>query len=223
MEYGTKKYPILTDIKNMGIFFYVPVMIMALCGIYIIFTKYQFGEPTIMLRKGFGIFPIMGISVWVFYIFEDLLDSEGRELLLSMPYNHVYYGVFRILKLTLVYVIMFYIFLFVIMFLTLKRNYAFQFQDIYLPVLSIFFYSGFSFLTAVIAKNNLILFTVLGIFSVFIYSTRGGVSAFIYPFQWSNPNPYYNSAVVAIALIVITVALYTLANFFFSKREFLMK
>jgi hypothetical protein len=223
MEHGAKKYSILIDIKNMGIFFCVPVIIMALCGTYIVFAKYEFSEPIIMLRKGFGIFPIIGISIWIYYIFEDLLDSNGKELLLSMPYNDIDYGLFRIIKLTLVYVIMFYVFLFAILVLTLERNYVFQFQDIYFPILSIFFYSGFSFLTAVIAKNNLISFTVLGVFSVFMYSTRGGVSACIYPFQWSNPNPYYNPAIVALALIAATAALYASANFFFNNREFLMK
>lgn len=222
MEHSAKEYSVMIDIKNMGVFFYIPIVIMIFCGLYIIFVEYEFNDAIVLIRKDFGIFPIMGISVWIFYIFEDLLDSNGKEMLLSIPYDDNNFGIFRVIKMTIVYILCFYFFLIIIIML-LNKDYVFQFNDIYLPIVSIFFYSGFSFFTILIVKNNLISFAIVGIFSVFMYSTRGGVSAYIYPFQWGNPNPYYNPVIVAIVLIIATVSLYLSAQLFFKDREFLMK
>lgn len=195
---------------------------MILTGIYILFINNLYGEANIVIRRSFGVFPVVGITVWIIFMFEDLLSSHGREMLLSLPYDHMKYGVVRVVKFSIIYILIFYIFL-AILIILFNKNYNFELQDLYLPVISIFFYSAFSFFISIIVKNIIASFAVCGIFSVFMYSTRGGVSLMIYPFQWSNPNPYYSPCIVAVVLMCITVLLFVVDDILFRNREFLLK
>ena len=222
MEHGTRIKEALVDIKSMGAFFYIPIGIMAVNAVYCYLTRGRYGVPIEIVRESYGIFPIICISFWISCLFEDLLNSEGREMLLSMPYKNLEYGLKRVIRYTLLYIIIFYIF-FALAVLMIGRNVVMEAQDIYLPVLSIFFYSAFNFLIAVITRNSVTVMTAAGILSMFMYLTRGSASLCIYPLQWGNPNPFFTPYAVGIALFAATLALYAAAQMLFSNRDFLMR
>lgn len=206
----------------MGASFYIPIILMILGIVYTLVFQQKFGEANVLIKQGFGMFSFPFITIWILYLFEDLLDSDGKETLLALPYKNIQYGFLRVLKFTLVYVITFYLFYLSTAFLFKERVY-FQLQDSYLPVASILFYSALSFLIITLVKKILIAFLIIALHSSFLYGTRGGVSAYIYPLQWFHPNPYYSPRLVALVLLFSAIILYVLGQYLFSKREFLMK
>ncbi|HZK37266.1 MAG TPA: hypothetical protein VFC98_00095 [Clostridia bacterium] len=222
MEYAARIKKNWIDIKNIGIYFYIPIGVMVLNAIYCFLIRGRYGVPIEIIRENYGVFSVICISFWVPYLFEDLLNSDGREMLLSMPYRNAEYGLIRVLKYTVLYIGIFYLFLALII-LTMGRNVILEAQDIYLPVLSIFFYSAFNFFVVVVARNSLVVMIATGALSVFIYLTRGGASFYIYPLQWSNPNPFFMPYAVGIVLFICSLILYAIGQILFSNRDFLMR
>ena len=195
---------------------------MAVNAVYCFLIRNRYGIAIGIVRENYGVFPVICISFWISCLFEDLLNSEGKEILLSMPYKNMEYGLIRVIRYTVLYIIVFYIF-FVFILLSMRSNAVLEPQDIYLPMLSIFFYSAFNFLIAVIVRNSLTVMAATGALSVFMYLTRGGASFYIYPFQWSNPNPYFMPYTVGVVLLISSLILYTAGQILFSNRDFLMR
>lgn len=213
---------IVTDIGNMGIIFFVPIFIMALGAIYTLLFNSYYGEANEMIQRGFGVFSIPFVILWNFYLFNDLLASDSKEILLSLPYRDHEYGIVRVIKFTGIYIALFYIF-YCLIAVFYKERVIFQWYDIYLPIASILFYSSLSFFIMVLIKDVLISFVVVAVHGALIYGTRGGASAYIYPFQWFHPNPYFQPQRVALTLFLCTLIFYILGHILFTKREYLMR
>lgn len=225
MEQKIKMVSVGTDIRTIGGMFYAPVVFMLVSVLYIFNRYYGYEDPYVLMniRGYFGVFSIPFISIWIFNLYQDLLETEGKECLLAQPYKDIQFGLFRTLRITLIYIVIFYILFFFLIFTLLPKEQNILLSDIYLPLVSILYFSSLSFLIIVVVKNTLISYSIIGIYSIFQYTTRGGFSLSIYPFQWSFPNPMYNDYEIGIKLFISSLVFFTLAHFVFRKRNYLVK
>lgn len=225
MEQKIKMTSIITDVRTIGGIFYLPIALMITSVIYILNRYSGYEDPNILqiIRSYFGVFSIPFISVWIFNLYQDILETDGKECLLSLPYKDIQFGLFRVLRITILYIIVFFI-LFLILILTLlPAEQRILLSDLYLPFISIFYFSSLSFLVIVLVKNTLISYSIIGIYSIFQYTTRGGFSLSVYPFQWPFPHPMYNNYQVGINLFLFSLIFYILAHLIFKKRDYLIK
>ena len=104
-----KRIPLMLDIKTMGWTFFFPIVLLLGLTIFLYITHHGHLSliPFQSIKYTFGIFAMTGISIWIIGIFQDLLEIDSRELLLSFPYDAFYYGIFRVLRVTSIYLIIF--------------------------------------------------------------------------------------------------------------------
>lgn len=209
----------------MGGIFITPLIVMVVSSVYVwlVYRGYPTDSMMVQIRGAFGVFSLPFISVWIIGLFQDIVESDGKESLLSLPYRAPFFGIIRVIRMTLLYIVLFFIVLLALTLIMFGSYPPLDACDWYLPIVSILFFSGLSFFCIVLTKNTLISYTILCVYCVFQYMTRGGFSLSIYPFQWSFSMPYTSNVFVACLLLVSTCFLYGGSQIIFSKREYLLK
>lgn len=215
----------LLDIKSMGGIFAVPIITMIAGALYVWIVYRGYPVDTLMghIRGSFGIFSLPFICMWIFGLLQDIVESDGKETLLSLPYRSKIFGIARVLRMTLFYMVIFFVIFLGLVGIMLRGNFTLQALDIVLPILSLLFFSGFSFFIIVLTKNSLISYTIFCVYCIFQYMSRGAFSASVYPFHWSFPKPYTDDYLVAALLFLFACILYILGQHLFSNREHLLR
>lgn len=211
------------DIKNIGTAFYFPIVMGVFAAIYCYIKNYGFENAEVMknIKSSIGIFFLPWVFIWVLGLFQDLLDSKGKELLLSLPYDDTSYGIKRVLRITLCFLLIFYALFFGLSW-SLKTASDITVMDLILPVCAIMFYSSLAFLSIVLTKSMMMSYCLIATFSIFAYLTRGGAFGALYPFQWSFPKPFLGDGFAAFVLTVVTIVLFSIAVHLFKKRSRLL-
>lgn len=143
-----KRIPLMLDIKTMGWTFFFPIVLLLGLTIFLYITHHGHLSliPFQSIKYTFGIFAMTGISIWIIGIFQDLLEIDSRELLLSFPYDAFYYGIFRVLRVTSIYLI---IFLCLNLFLVSNHHQELSpsllAKDFYFPIITIIYFAAFTF------------------------------------------------------------------------------
>jgi hypothetical protein len=105
---------LIYDFKSMGIYFFIPIVVMLLC-VANTFNKVFYYKANLeiqYLRDLFGIVPIVSVSFWVISLFYDIVESDCKETVLSLPYNDYAFGIGRVARIIVIYLGFFYLFLF---------------------------------------------------------------------------------------------------------------
>lgn len=225
MEQKSRVNSFLLDIKLLGGSFITPLIIMLLGSLYIwiIYKGYPSEFLLTHIRGNFGVFSFPFICVWIFGLFQDFVESDGKECLLSLPYRSSAFGIVRVLRMTTFYIILFFLFFLSLVAILFNGEFPLQASDWYLPFFSLLFFSGFSYFVIVLTKNSLISYAIFSVYCIFQYMTRGAFSASVYPFHWSFPMPYTSNYLVTLLLIIFTCIFFIIAQYIFSKREYLLK
>lgn len=225
-----KNTPISFDLRSIGRLVYIPIFFNILA---VLLSLVRYGDFTydanfleqVMreIKMLFGVINFPFISVWIFALYQDVVESDGKEGILSLPYRNLYFGTFRVIRVILIYSFIFYCaFLFVIV--TLFGHLTMlTVWDWLLPILSFVFYGALSFLFIVLTRRVALSYIALGLHTIPIYMTRGGISFSIYPFQWSHPNPYFNDGNVAFFLLIFSILFFLIAQRLLGNREFILK
>ncbi len=210
------------DIKSLGIMFVVPIAIYIIIFIYLYFSYFKFNLniDISVFKKAIGIIPIICVSFWIISLFGEFVDSQIKESLLSLPYNEFKFGVLKVIKISILYIVIYYIFT-AICLAYAKLDYTPDF--FIMPMIQILFYSSFSFFSVLLARSMSGGYTIVGVFSCISYMTRGGANGYVYPFQWVNPKPGITLYTINIALIVCSMIFLTMSYYIFKNREYLIK
>lgn len=215
----------MLDIKAMGGIFAAPIIIMLVGSLYVwmVYRGYPADSLMVHIRGSFGIFSFPFICMWIFGLFQDIVESDGKESLLSLPYRAPIFGIVRVLRMTALYIALFFVVFLGLVTIMFQGELPLEAADIFLPFLSLLFFSGFSYFIIILTKSSLISYTVFCVYCIFQYMTRGAFSASVYPFHWSFPKPYTNTYLIASLLLLFACVFYIVGQYFFSKREYLLK
>lgn len=204
MDRQIKSGSLLQDIRCIGGVFFIPFATTLAGALFLIFGFGKDASTEVFVKKYLGVASFPFVCIWVLGLLEDLTESEGRECLLCLPYKSFPFGVVRVVRLTFVYIMIFFAFFFAV--LTMNASFdKIGFVDIVFPTVSILFFSSFAFILAVVVKHSLVSYSVIGTFSITAYFTRGAFSALVYPFQWALPNPFFENGHVIIVLALLTI------------------
>jgi hypothetical protein len=145
------------DIKSMGLLFWIPIFLYIFLIIYIYsICKYE----DIFLAR---MIPTLEFTVplfaawWSCFIFYDILEENGKELIFSYPIKRWKIGILKVCIFLILYYIILALFLFVLQQWTSKF--------IYYPLIvqlfyESYFFAGLGFLCMTITSNSLYSFTV---------------------------------------------------------------
>jgi len=223
MEQRNKIVSLKFDIKNIGPLFYLPIVTGLLASGYCLLRNYGYDNVEVIknIRIGLNIFCVPFVFIWIIGLFQDLLDSEGKETLLSLPYNNLSYGILRVCRMFGLYLIYFYI-LFITLCIILQCLDDISLVDLFFPTISIFFYASMAFLVIVVTKSMAISYAIVSVFTIFAYLTRGAAVGPINPFYWSFPRPFLDSNYVMLVLVTISTYMLYISTIIFKKRNLLL-
>ncbi|CCQ94926.1 membrane hypothetical protein [[Clostridium] ultunense Esp] len=222
MDQLLKLPPLNVDFRMMGWAFPLPIVVSILMALfhYAIHGGSENLIPIEAIRYGLGFFSVPFISVWAIHLYQNLVNPEEKEVLLSLPYQPFSFGLLRLLRITLIYLIFFWS---VQIFLYSHSREGAAVLDWVFPVVLIFYFSSLSYFIVLAVKNVLIGYALLGIYIVFEYTTRGGFSGPFYAFQWVNPKPTLESGYNLLALILLTLAFLLIAQWILTNRDLLSR
>lgn len=228
MESNVKKTfsYILLEIRNLGGIFYFPIIIMFIVVIYISvkYSGYSYQSALPYIKHDFGSIVMPLIGVWIIGSFQDFVETDGKEIILSQPYNSKKYGILKVLQLTLFYFLFLLLFLIILTIVFEPGNINDLTKiDILLAIVSVIYISSLSFFLMVTIKNSLICYILLGCYLLFLYMTRGAFSYGIYPLQWSHPQPYLDNFSCILMLSVSSSLILMVSQIIFQNREYLLK
>lgn len=225
MDKDVRMISLRFDLQIIGYQLYFPIalIILGIAFLYLQYYNYRDEYMLMHIRKIFGVIYLPSICTWIFSLYQELTESDGKECLLSLPYKDFEFGLYRIFRITLLYIILFFFAFSFATLLLLPKDVSIQAVDFYLPLITILYFSILSFCVIVVTKNVLISYLSYGAYCIFLYMTRGGYSASVYPFHWSFPKPGLENGLAGLLLLIVSVLFCFIAHHIFSNREFLLK
>ncbi|MFC4766352.1 hypothetical protein [Effusibacillus consociatus] len=222
MDKRIKVPSLITDIRAMEWQFWLPVIASIILAIYTYTILGACGShlslTDIKLSLGIGAIPL--VAFWVIGLYQDLVEADGREVLLSLPYNQFQFGLLRLLRMAVLYVFVIWGLLGILLILA---NLRISYQDFLFSLLQVMFFASFSFVVILATKNSLISYAIIGVLSSAEYMTRGGITGWVYPFEWPLPKPHVAVMNIVVSLIISIVFCLTLGQWLFNKKEYLVK
>jgi hypothetical protein len=191
--------------------------------------------PGETIQTAVGLVSPLLVTFWVSALYQDLVESDGKEALLALPYNSFALGVLRVLRTAFFY------FLFVwgvirLLFLFSPAPGASPLAWLVLAT-SIFFFSALAFFAVVLTRRLVYTYLLVAVFSVgewariYLASLRfglqtlpaGGGAAAFNPFQLAQPAPGADPLVVSFILFIAAVFLLSCGQMLFTRRGYLLK
>lgn len=226
MESKVKMPSLRLDIRNMGGLFYLPFIMMMIAAAYVTIHYSGYSDNQNMLkyiRHDFGVLSIPLVIVWIIGLFQDFVETKGKEAILALPYSSTYSGIMRVLRMSLLYVVIFFILFVFLVIRLLPGHQLILLSDICLPILSVLYFAALSFLFMMIVKNSIVCYIIIGVYSIFLYMTRGAFTFGLYPFQWSFPQPNFDELRCTVILLIASVIGLYISQKIFQNKEFLLK
>ncbi|HBI04619.1 MAG TPA: hypothetical protein DDY49_11390 [Paenibacillaceae bacterium] len=222
MDSPIKLPPLLTDIKAMEWNFYLPIFVTIISTSYVYVVLAGWNQPLLFseIKKTLGLWSIPCVSFWTIGLYKNLVDSDGKELLLAMPYKVMQYGFIRTLRMSLIYILFFYTCLLIVLLFSEENM---TMVDWILPGVNILFFSFLSFVIILASKNIAISYGLIGVYSSTNFITYGSFSGWVYPFYWSLPRHDLQFLQVLMGLILATFVCIVLGQWILTKKEYLVK
>lgn len=156
------------EVKNMGIMFWVPVVVMIISMIYFIYIT----DSSIELKLAFPMLEFILVpfsSWWIIYLYYDYFDRDGLEILLSYPLTNAEHGLLRILLF-----IIFYTILSLFLFIYVSSNSSATLLVLLLQYIPQFlFFGGISFFLMTLFRNSSIAITIIAFYVTTEVLTKG--------------------------------------------------
>jgi len=210
-----------TELRSIGGMFWLSAVLTAI-DIGLVWVRFEDVPDMAPIRSQWGALTIPWISLWIIPMFQHLADAPGKEAILSLPYNHFTFGVVRVIRVAFLYVFMFYVgWCALSLFLHLFDRW--EWFDMVLPAVSIYFLAAFSFMIVVITRNIMYSYMIIGVFCIFQYITRGSALGPLYPFHWSFPNPTRTHEDNLFVLVCAGTIFITIGHIFFKNRAFMLR
>lgn len=220
MQQQIKMPPLKTDLRMIESMLFVPFLVYAMIIVILVLPQLGFVEllSPVGIKKLMGLFCVPSISLWVIGLYKNIVSREMKEVILSLPYTDLQFGILRVCRIFFIYVGIFYSMLIVII---LSSKEALLVDCIILPLIGMVFFTAISFVTILITKNELFTYVIIGAIGTYEYVTRGGVTGWFYPFQWVLKYPYY-SKINIIILLLSSGILLMIGHILSTKREYLI-
>lgn len=220
MEQPIKMTPLLTDLHMLRGLCYVPIVAYIMILLVIILSYLGFVELMSYeeIKQVMGLLCMPAISFWIVSLYLNIVDRDIKEVILSLPYKRLQFGLRRVARVFIVYTGIFY---FVLLLVLKFAGKNIGIGEVVLPLVGMIFFTGLSFTAILVIKNEIFTYVVIGIIGTFEYVTRGGLTGWFYPFQWVLNRPYYSKIHIVILLINAGVLL-LLGQWMSGKREYLI-
>lgn len=142
------------DIKAMGGTFFIPLLAMTFGAFYVglVYSGFQIEGRMANIQGNMGVFAFPLICMWVFGLFQDLIDPDQKECLLYLPYSSFVFGTIRVMRFTLLYIAVFYLVLIVLTSFMFNGRLPLQSSDFYLPAASLLFLSALSYFVIILTS-----------------------------------------------------------------------
>jgi len=218
-----KMIPLGFDLKTAGYSGYF--ILLSIAATIVFHLKLMGGSETkiISLQSTLFIISVIGILVWILHAYMDIVNTESKELILSLPINGFAFVFLRVLRLFALYAIFFLVLLFIISAKSGGAGLEYGIVDMFLIAGALFFMSGLGLIVLLISKHMVIGYGIPILWVAISFFYRGGASWLWHTCQWIVPKPFESSWRYAIAHWITGLLFHIISTFIIKQREYLIK